>query len=518
MTDCLNPVRLARASRLTAVLAFGLLALPTAPARADDVTLVETGSTLLYPLFNIWVSEYAKTHPGVKITTASTGSGAGIEQAISGAAQIGASDSYMSDAQMKQNPQIINVPMVISAQTVNYNLPGLNTTNLKLDGPGLAGIYTGKIREWDDKAIIALNPGLKLPHNDIIPIHRAEGSGDTFIFTQYLTFSTEAWENSLGFGTKIAWPAVPGELEAIGNTGMVEKILQTPYSIGYVGISFYADVAKAGLGTAALKSYSGEFLLPTPETIGAAAASLGPRTPPDERLTLVNAPGANAYPLINYEYAIVSKNQPNPAVAAAMRKFLFWAIAPDETNDKNIEDEHFIPLPAHIWVLSHDQIVSIANSPAITATPAAPAVTPPVVAAPAPPALETPAPPVAAVPAEDAPPPPTVESPAAPVAEAPAPPPAVEAPAAPAVAPAPANPLKTPVSKPVAPTAAAAPSTAIFPSAISSTYANEKPYKARLKTCFDQYKANKATNANGGLKWIQKDGGYWSECNKHLQG
>jgi hypothetical protein len=136
-------------------------------------------------------------------------------------------------------------------------------------------------------------------------------------------------------------------------------------------------------------------------------------------------------------------------------------------------------------------------------------------------------PPVAAAPAEEAPaapvteapaPAPAVEAPAAPVAEAPAPAPVVEAPAAPVVAPAPANPLKTPASKPVAPTVAAAPSTAVFPSAISPTYANEKPYKARLKTCSDQYKANKAVNANGGLKWIQKGGGYWRECNKHLQG
>jgi len=147
-----------------------------------------------------------------------------------------------------------------------------------------------------------------------------------------------------------------------------------------------------------------------------------------------------------------------------------------------------------------------ASSPAATATPA-PAVTPHVVAAPA---VETPAPPVVAAPAE--------EVPAAPVAEAPASPPAAAAPAAPVVAPAPANPLKTPASKPVAPAVAAAPSTAVFPSAISPTYANEKPYNARLKTCSDQYKANKVTNANGGLKWIQKGGGYWSECNKHLKG
>jgi hypothetical protein len=131
-----------------------------------------------------------------------------------------------------------------------------------------------------------------------------------------------------------------------------------------------------------------------------------------------------------------------------------------------------------------------------------------------PPAVEAPAAPVAEAPA----PPPAVEAPAAPVAEAPAPPPAVEAPAAPLVTPAPANPLRTPASKPVVPTVAAAPTTAVFPSAISPTYANEKPYKARRKTCSDQFKANKATNANGGLKWIQKGSGYWNECNKHLKG
>jgi phosphate transport system substrate-binding protein len=361
MAPCSNR---AHASRLVTVLALGLpalgmLALAETPAHADDVSLVETGSTLLYPLFNIWVSEYTKTHPGVKITTAATSSSVGIEQAVSGAAQIGTSDAYMSDTQVRQNPQIINVPMAISAQTVNYNVPGLNTANLKLDGPVLAGIYTGKIRTWDDKAILALNAGLKLPHNAIVPIHRAEGSGDTFIFTQYLTFSTPSWENSQGFGTTITWPTVPGALEAVDNLSMVQKLQQTPYSIGYVGISFHADIAKAELGTAALKSYSGEFLLPTSESIAAAAAALGPRTPADQRLTLVNAPGVNAYPLINYEYAVVSTKQPSPATAAALRKFLLWAIAPSETNEGYLEKENFIALPAHIWVLSHDQIEMI---------------------------------------------------------------------------------------------------------------------------------------------------------------
>src|SRR5208283_1492265 len=125
------------------------------------------------------------------------------------------------------------------------------------------------------------------------------------------------------------------------------------------GISSYADITKAEIGTAALKSYSGEFLLPTSETIEAASASLGPRTPVDERLTLVNAPGANAYPLVNYEYAIVSTQQPDAETAAAIRKFLLWATAPDEANQKYLDEAHFIALPAHIWVLSYDQIAKI---------------------------------------------------------------------------------------------------------------------------------------------------------------
>jgi phosphate transport system substrate-binding protein len=339
------------------ILALSLL-LPLTAYAADDVTLKETGSTLIYPLFSVWAADYGKTHPGVTITTGSTGSGAGIDQAVAGTVHIGTSDGYMSDAEIKRHPEIVNVALAISAQTVNYNLPGLNGTNLKLDGPTLAAIYTGKVRMWDDAAIAKLNPDAKLPHNAIVPIRRADASGDTFIFTQYLTFSTPSWEDSLGYGNTVKWPDVPGSIAAPGTTGVLEK-LQTPYSIGYVGVSYHEEVAKAGLGTAALKSYDGPFLLPTPESIAASAASLGPRTPADERLTLVNAPGANCYPLINYEYAVVSTKQPTPATAAAIRAFLLWATAPDEANAKTLADAHFIPLPARTWLLSHDQIEMI---------------------------------------------------------------------------------------------------------------------------------------------------------------
>src|SRR5271168_36565 len=287
----------------TAALTLGLLALTAATTRADDVTLIETGSSLIYPLFKVWAAEYEKTHPGVHIATSSTGSTEGVKQAILGVAHIGTSDAYMTDAEARQHPQIINVAMAISAMTVNYNLPGLNTTVLKLDGPVLADIYAGRIRAWDDKAIAFINPDINLPHHDIIPVHRADGSGDTFVFTQYLTFSTtpRRWERDVGFGDSVNWPDVSGALSATGNTGVLQTVQQNPYSIGYLGISYHTEVAKAKLGTALLKSYSGEFLLFTPETITAAAAALTPRTPADERLSLVNAPGAHAYPLINYE-------------------------------------------------------------------------------------------------------------------------------------------------------------------------------------------------------------------------
>jgi phosphate transport system substrate-binding protein len=354
----------ARRADLPAALALACLVLATGLSDAEDIgaqdiRLIETGSSLLYPLFNVWASQYMRTHPGIRIETSSTGSATGMAQAISGTAQIGTSDAYMSDAEARQNPNILNIPMAISALTVNYNLPDLGAAVLRLDGPVLAGIYAGKIRSWDDRAIAALNPGVALPHHDIIPVRRSGGSGDTFVFSQYLSFTTPWWEEMFDYAMKIDWPAVPGALSARGNSGMLKTLQSTPYAIGYAGVSFHAEIDKAAIGTAMVKSYSGEFLLPTAETITAAAASLTPRTPADERLTLVNAPGAHCYPLINYEYAIVSKKQPNPETAKAIRKFLLWAIAPDETNAQYLEDAHFIPLPAHIWVLSHDQIEQI---------------------------------------------------------------------------------------------------------------------------------------------------------------
>ena len=337
-------------------LILGLAVLAPLPARAADIVLTETGSTLLQPLFDIWVPAYVKSHPGVQIKTSGTNSGAGLLQALSGQVTLGASDAYMSDLQVRAHQHFVDIPLAISAQTINYNLPGLNTINLRLDGPTIAGIYTGTVRQWDAPAIAALNPGVNLPHETIIPVYRTDASGDTFVFTQFLSFSTPSWELDKGYGTTIAWPAVPGALGVQGNIETVQAIQSTPFSIGYLGVSYSADIVAHKLGTAMLKNGDGSFVLPTRDAIIAGAELLGVRTPQDERLSLVFAPGDNSYPLVNYEYVVVSTKQPNPEVAAALRRFLLWTIVPSETNEEYLNQVHFVPLPPHIWELSQAQI------------------------------------------------------------------------------------------------------------------------------------------------------------------
>jgi phosphate transport system substrate-binding protein len=343
-----------------------------AVAQTAPLAIRETGSTLIFPVFQAWVGAYAKVDPALHTTMGATGSEAGIGQAIAGQVQIGTSDAYMSDTQAAANPHILNIPLAISAQLVVVNLPELRGTPVKLSGPVLAGIYSGKVREWDAAPIAALNGGVNLPHHAIVPVHRADGSGDTFIFTQFLTFSTPDvhlssasnllydWETRVGYGTTVPWPAVPGGLTATSNQNMLQTIAGTPYALGYLGGSLKGDADKAGVEIAMLENQDGKFLLPTAETITSAAAALTPRTPPDERLTLVFAPGANSYPLINYEYAVVSEKQPNAQVAAAISDFLTWCISPHGGNAASFLDPvHFIALPASIRARSEIQIAKI---------------------------------------------------------------------------------------------------------------------------------------------------------------
>ena len=256
------------------------------------VSLLETGSTLLYPLFKKWVPAYEAAHPEVTITPAGTGSGTGISQAIAGRVQIGASDAYMSGAQVAANPDMLNIPLAISAQIIAYNVPSLNNLHLKLSGPILAGIYTGHIVYWDDPPIRAANPGVNLPHHTIVPVRRNDSSGDSYLFTQYLTDSAPSvW--TAGYGTSPTWPAVSNEIGAVGNGGLVQALKSNPYSIAYVGISYLDQVSAAGLGYAELENKAGRYVLPTESNIVTAAQSMVPSTPASERVSLVFAPGSS---------------------------------------------------------------------------------------------------------------------------------------------------------------------------------------------------------------------------------
>ncbi len=358
MTHRSQPTRL-RAPRF-ALLAAAAGLLAAGSAAAATLTLNETGSSLLYPLFNLWVPAYTKAHPGVQINTASTGSGTGIAQSIEGLVQFGASDAYLSDAQMKKNPEMLNIPVAISSQMINYNLPGLNNVHLKLNGTTVAGMYDGRIRYWDNAALKQLNPGVNLPHHLIVTVHRTDGSGDTFMFSQFLSFTDKTWAQKVGYGTSVNWPAVPGAIGANGNPGMVSALRNAPYSIAYVGVSFKNQTEKDGLGEAMLQNRAGRFVMINEKTVPAAAAAMVPKTPRDERISMIYAPGAESYPIINYEYVMVKRDQPDAQQAAAIKQFLTWAVSPQGGNALGfLKQVNFLPLPASARALTLAQIGQI---------------------------------------------------------------------------------------------------------------------------------------------------------------
>lgn len=323
------------------------------------IIINETGSSLIYPLFTgQWIPAYQSVDANVSLTGASTGSGAGISQAVAGTVQIGASDAYMPTAQMQQNPSIINIPLTISAQQVMYNLPGISQ-HVQLSGPVLAKIYEGKITNWNDPEITSINPGVKLPNHAIIPVHRSDSSGDSFLFTQFLSDTDSTWSSQVSYSTSPSWPSVSGGVGAQGNDGVVQALASDKYSVGYVGISWLDKATQQGLGYAALENKDGKYVLPTSANIQAGANAMISKVPDDERISLVDSPGANSYPITNFEYAIVNTKQ-SADMASAMKKFLDWAIDPNGgNNSKYLTPVHFLPLPASIQPKSQAQINKI---------------------------------------------------------------------------------------------------------------------------------------------------------------
>jgi phosphate transport system substrate-binding protein len=338
-------------------------ALPTSPSKTPT-TITETGSTLLYPLMGSWSEAYQKAFinssnaPLVTIETGGTGSGTGITDAATGTVDIGASDAYLSTSDKQTYPTMLNIALAISAQQINYNVPGV-TKPLKLDGTVLAGIYTGKITKWNDSAIAALNPGVSLPALTIVPLHRADSSGDTFLFTSYLNAQdASAWSSS-NVGTSISWPSVPGALAETGNGGMVSGCGATKGCIAYIGISYLSKTQAAGLGQAELKNGAGQYEAPTSATISAEAAALTSKTPADETLSMINASVPGGYPIVNYEYAVVNTKQTNGVVAEDIRAFLHWTVTTGQSSTSYLSAVDFQPLPASVVTLSDNQIAKI---------------------------------------------------------------------------------------------------------------------------------------------------------------
>ena len=369
----ISRTRLARISASVAtVIAIGIagsLAGATAASAAKSKsvvekpaggTITETGSTLLYPLFNLWAGGYSTMFPSTTVSTAGTGSGTGITDASNGTADIGASDAYLSPTQLTATPSLLNIPVAISAQIIAYNIPGV-TQHIVLSGAVLSNIYQGKVTTWNDPSIEALNPGITLPSIPIVTIHRSDGSGDTFLFTTYLSDQDpNGWGKSIGYNTTVNWPAAPGAQAQQGNSGMVSGCKATPGCVAYVGISYLTQALQAGLGYAELKNGKGQIELPTAAAITAEASAFVKKTPANGTISLIDGKVSGGYPIINYEYAIVNSQQSSSSTAKNIRSVLEWAIEPKDGNSPSyLAQVNFQPLPAKIVTASLKQIHKI---------------------------------------------------------------------------------------------------------------------------------------------------------------
>jgi phosphate transport system substrate-binding protein len=322
-------------------------------------SLSETGSTLMYPLFNLWAGGYNDKYSNVTLQTAGTGSGTGITDATNGTVDIGASDAYLAPSVVQATPSLKNIPLAISGQIVAYNVPGV-LSHLKLSGKVLSGIYQGQITKWNASQIANLNKGVTLPDIPIVTLHRSDSSGDTFLFSSYLSKTDPTWSSKYGFNTTIPWPAAPGALGEQGNSGMVSGCKATPGCVAYVGISYLTQSLQAGLGYASLQNGKGQYVVPTSASIAAGAAGFVKQTPANGTISMINGKSNGAYPIINYEYAIVNAKQSSSSKAKGVRSLLEWSIDPKLGNSAQyLSQVNFEPLPSKVVKQSLKQIASI---------------------------------------------------------------------------------------------------------------------------------------------------------------
>jgi phosphate transport system substrate-binding protein len=301
--------------RLTLLLLCVFLALPL----VAQTTLNGAGATFPYPMYSKWFSEYHKLHPDIQMNYQSIGSGGGIRQVLAGTVDFGASDGPMTDDQLKEaKMKILHIPTVLGADVPAYNIPGVSA-ELKFTPEALAGIFLGKVTRWNDKAIAGVNPGVSLPDKDIIVVHRSDGSGTTYIWTDYLSKVSPDWLSEAGKGTSVKWPIGLG---GKGNEGVAGLLRQLPGSIGYVEL-IYAVQNNISYGS--VKNSAGNFVKASLESVTAAAAS-APKMPPDFRISITNAPGKDAYPVSSFTWLLIPEQSKDAAKGKILADFLNWMV------------------------------------------------------------------------------------------------------------------------------------------------------------------------------------------------
>jgi phosphate transport system substrate-binding protein len=308
-------------------------------SQSKGTALTGAGATFPAPLYSKWFDVYAK-EAGVQINYQSIGSGGGIRQFVEGTIDFGATDGPMTDAQIEGvKGNVVHVPTTLGAVSVTYNLPSVNG-ELTFDGKTLGDIFLGRISKWNDRRIAALNPGIALPAEDIVVVHRSDGSGTTFIFTDYLSKVSPEWKGNVGKGTSVNWPIGLG---GKGNEGVTQQVKQSPGTIGYVEL-IYAISNK--LPSAKIQNSAGFQVQPTLKSVAAAAAGAKLPSETDFRVSITNAPGPDSYPISSFTWLLIRREDPDTVRARTIRRFTEWMLEPPA--QRMAADLHYAPLPVAV--------------------------------------------------------------------------------------------------------------------------------------------------------------------------
>jgi phosphate transport system substrate-binding protein len=309
-------------------------------APATAATLINgAGATFPYPIYVKWFSEYARIDKDVKFTYQAIGSGEGIKLITARTVDFGATDRYLSDDELKAAPgKLLHIPTVIGAVVITYNLPGIGS-GIRISSEALADIYLGKITRWNDPKLAGSNPGVTLPDKPIYVMHRSDGSGTTSIVTDYLSSVNQEWAGKVGKGTSVEWPVGFG---GKGNEGVASLVKKTKYALGYVEL---AHAMQNNLYYASLKNREGVFVAPAIKSITAAAAEALPQMPADYRLSLVNQPGKDTYPIVGFTWLLVYEQQTDKIKGQKLVDFLMWSL---NHGHKYASSLGYAPLPESV--------------------------------------------------------------------------------------------------------------------------------------------------------------------------